>query len=84
MQKISLILIICVICTLFSGCYDNEEIDTLATVMAVGIEKQDKQKLYTLGLSLFRLRPWGRGPQGPLGDGENLTSIQFSTSTGFY
>ena len=51
MQKISLILIACVICTLFSGCYDNEEIDTLATVMAVGIEKQDKQKLYTFYIS---------------------------------
>ena len=36
-----------------TGCYDNDEIDTLATVMAVGIEDSQNSdtKLYTFAVS---------------------------------
>lgn len=34
-----------------AGCHDNHEIDTFSTVMAVGIEKDAKGKLYTFAIS---------------------------------
>lgn len=36
---------------LFSGCYDNKEIDSLATVMAVGIENEEGERLYTFSVA---------------------------------
>lgn len=53
MSKISIFVLVCLFPVLFCGCYDNREVDTVATVMAVGIEKSSKQneKLYTFALS---------------------------------
>lgn len=53
MSKLSIFVLVCLFPALFCGCYDNREVDTVATVMAVGIEKSSKQneKLYTFALS---------------------------------
>lgn len=66
----SLSVIIIVFCTaLFSGCYDSNEIDTLATVMAVGVEKGNSggKRIYTFAVS----DTGGFNPEKS-GDGTNL------------
>ena len=52
MRKAMSILLVLVI-IIFSGCYDNRETDTLATVMAVGIDKNEKTgyKVYTFAVA---------------------------------
>ncbi len=70
------LIILFTICSilLFGGCYDNRETDTLATVMAVGIDKSDKtnMKNYT-----FAVADTGGISGGDKGDGTSL--ICFST-----
>ena len=53
MSKLSIFVLVCLFTVLFCGCYDNREVDTVATVMAVGIEKSSNrnEKLYTFALS---------------------------------
>ena len=53
MRRVKIIIMIFIISVYLTGCYDNREIDTLATVMAVGIENGDRndEKLYTFALS---------------------------------
>ena len=53
MKKIFCVVCICVWLTTLIGCYDNNEIDSLATVMAIGIEPlpDEKTKLYTFAVS---------------------------------
>ena len=68
MRKTMTIILVFVI-IMFSGCYDNRETDTLATVMAVGIDKSEKDeyKIYT-----FAVADTGGVSGADSGDGASL------------
>ncbi len=47
-MKIAVIILsLCIL----TGCYDNKETDTLATVMAVGVDEADEEKEYTFAVA---------------------------------
>jgi hypothetical protein len=74
MQKTLIAMLILGIALISSGCYDNRETDTLATVMAVGIDKGEKYgfKMYT-----FAVADTGGMSGSDKGDGTSL--ICFNT-----
>ena len=53
MQKVLVAILILGTILMLSGCYDNRETDTLATVMAVGIDQGEKEglKKYTFAVA---------------------------------
>ncbi len=76
MKKPLIILFAICFVLLLAGCYDNRETDTLATVMAVGIDKADESNIknYT-----FAVADTGGISGGDKGDGTSL--ICFSTES---
>ncbi|MDP4094901.1 MAG: Ger(x)C family spore germination protein [Bacillota bacterium] len=75
---IGFILIIFILCTMLSGCYDSRDVDDLTYVIAVGL---DKGKLEPLRLTLQYAVPKEMGGGGGGGGGEGGGSKAISTVT---
>ena len=71
--------LICIIGILSSlslcGCYDNQEIDTTAYVIALGIDKTEESYNYTFQIS-SPLAMGGGGETAEMGDGEENTRVE--------
>ena len=69
MQKSLIVIVALAIAFISSACYDNRETDTLATVMAVGIDRSEKEGLKTY---TFAIADTGGLSGSDKGDGASL------------
>ncbi|MCX7843207.1 MAG: Ger(x)C family spore germination protein [Clostridia bacterium] len=80
-KKISLLLMISILFSMFSGCFDRREIDELAYVMAVGL---DKGKTNALRMTLQIAIPsaaTGGGKENGGGEGGSESSYEITVET---
>ncbi|MCX7748793.1 MAG: Ger(x)C family spore germination protein [Clostridia bacterium] len=69
---ISMVLVVFIFTSLFTGCFDRREVDDLAYVMAIGI---DKGKTNFIKLTFQIAKPQGGGEGGGGGGGEEKSFI---------
>ena len=73
-KKLCMILVIIVFCTMFTGCFDADEVDELAFVVAIGIDK-GKTNIARVTLQMVKPAAIGAGGQGGGEGGEKAVTV---------
>jgi spore germination protein KC len=79
-KKYCMLLVLIILCSSFTGCYDKQEVDDMAYVIAIGI---DKGKTNILRLTLQIARPTAIGGESAEGGEEAIHIITVETPSIF-